>query len=155
MLVFFLLAREVLSHQGYNFLPWDFAVSIYRENLPQEFAVGTLAVGICQRNLPRIFAAGICRRELPQELTVAICKWFFVFVSKYFFYMWANFVYMEANSFYMWAKPSYLWDFIYWQCFFLLLSWQLWATVLKYCKVRFEIKFIKLRCNKWSLPMSI
>ena len=30
----------------------------------------------------------------------------------------------------MWAKPFYLWKFLYQQCFFLLLPWQLWATVL-------------------------
>ena len=38
---------------------------------------------------------------------------------------------MEVNLFYMWAKLFHLWDFLYYQCFFLLLPWQLWATVLQ------------------------
>ena len=46
-------------------LPWEFAVTICRENLPWEFAAG-----ICRGYLPREFAAGICRGNLPQEFAV-------------------------------------------------------------------------------------
>ena len=127
LLVFFLSSRVKLFHTEDSSTPssvlhiWEFAVAICRKKLPQEFAVG-----ICRRYLLWLFAARICRGNLPWLFSVG-----FLYIQvNPFLYMWANLVYMEANLFYMCAKLFDLWDFLYQQCFFLLLSWQLWATVL-------------------------
>ena len=114
----FNFTREALSHRGCSTPSlvlhiWEAAVEICSKNLPWLFA----AV-ICSRNLSWLFAARICRGYLPwvfcirKRIQFCICEQMLFICKQTFFYMRAK-----------------LFDFLYWQCFFLLLLWQLWATV--------------------------
>ena len=133
---FFIFTRGALSHRG--LLPTIFYVTylricllICRENLPQKCS-GNLsrefAVASCLEKLPWEFAEEICRGYFPWEFTMATCCGFFVYVSKSFFVYVSKSCLYGSKPFYMWAKLFYLWD---WDFYFLfvLLSWQLWATV--------------------------
>ena len=86
------------------------------------------AVVICCGYLPREFAAGICHENLPWLFAVGFCmfKQILFSIREQILFIWKQtFFTCEQN----------LWNFLYEQCFFLLLSWQSWATVYNVVKL--------------------
>ena len=95
-------------------LPQLFAVAISRGNLPQ-----LIAVAICCENLPWLFAVGL--------FCVYISKRYFC-LSKSFFFVSKSFLF-ESKSFLYVSKTFFIYKNLFINSFFLLLPWQLWATV--------------------------
>ena len=72
-------------------LPWEFAVTICRENL-QEFAVA-----ICRENLPQEFAVGICRRNLPWVF--CMCKRILFCICEQILFLWKQTIFICEQNF--------------------------------------------------------
>ena len=103
LFVFFLSSRVKLSHTEVS-TPLhvrEFAVRIFRKNLPWLFEAGT-----CHGNLSQEFAVVICHENLPQDFAVAIfcVNLPFAFVSESSFLYVNKSCYMKGNLFCMWAK---------------------------------------------------
>ena len=120
-----------------SYLPWLFAEGICRSYLSWEFVVGIccgylpweFVVAICRGNLQWLFAVGICCDWLPREFPVPVCSQFFVYVSKSFLVYVSKSCLYGSKPFLDGANLFYLWNVLCYRCSFLLLSWQLWATV--------------------------
>ena len=107
LFVFFLSSRVKLSHTEVS-TPLhvrEFAVRIFRKNLPWLFEAGT-----CHGNLSQEFAVVICHENLPQDFAVAIfCVDLpFAFVSESSFLYVNKSCYMKGNLFCMWAKLFFI-----------------------------------------------
>ena len=132
---------EALLHRGLLTSIFYITYSrICRGNLPRE-----IVVAICRENLPWEFAAGIFRGNFPEQFSVTICRRFVCICKQILFCVCEEILFIwKQNFFYMWAKRFYLWDFLYQQCFFLLLPWQLWATVQNLFRILYKHR------NRWE-----
>ena len=140
---------EALLHRGFITSIFYITYSrICRGNLPRE-----IAVAICRENLPQelpwLFASRICRRNFPWKFPPTIFRgylsWVFCMCKQILFCVCEEILFIwKQTFFYMWAKRFYLWDFLYQQCFFLLLPWQLWATVQNVFRILYKHR------NRWK-----
>ena len=130
LLVFFFSSRVKLSHtkdsstSSFLLHIWEFAVGICRENLPW-----LSAAGVCRDYLPWEFVMAISGSNLPWEFAAGICRgylpWVFCIHKPILFCICEQILFIWKQTFFI-CEQTFL--ICVWQCFFLLLPWQLWAT---------------------------